>query len=823
MAVPDQTPYNIYTANGVTSVFPYEFYLIDAGDLTVSLGGGVVTTGFTVTGIGNVNGGEVTFLTAPADGVTVKLERVVAPVRLTEYQDNGDLLAGTVNLDFDRLWMAIRQAYFNSGRALRVPDTEIAELPPLAQLEGKLIGVTSGKPVGVLPESGSASDVMLQLAGPGGAAMIGALDGVNIQTHIDYLDLRVEEVNPATQLARDEAIAAKDIAIEAATDAQTAAGVTKTFATYAELSSVVGAVGQAGRVFNDNGTHVDPVSGETVPNNGMYTWNVSASAWAWQSADLLSKKANQSDVDVISLSAERSAEVTETLITDSDDMLSAVDEGFKAGFRIDPRGVLISPGSPDYLQDSLVRGATWGVADKYGFAPIWTGPASEGFPIYNPRLQHDLNNRLGRMPLIAFDGDSRIDQGVDSYRTNTIGIPYWLSFLSGGRFDVRDQLNLGLGGQTSTQVLSRVSATIAACRAYGCTKLIALFSLNDRGSAGAGNDGSTAAVTIANLEAYQTAVLDAGIDLIWVAELPCGNPDWQTTNPSQSDLGLTAWASRNQLAVRRWQLAQPLTHPRVSVADPFPLLVDSGSTTTINWKSGVAKDAKHMGPVAAYVIAKSLLPVIEQQLPPLSRVTSSALDVYTGDNPGGSLLSNTMLSGSGGAFSGSGTHTGTLPDNWSAAIPSGINADFSTVSDGNGDTWLQAAISGTATGTTWLTLTATANTVGLSSAGEYITVCEQQVDAGHSGLSGMGVRGVLTYAAGGSIHNMAGAVVALTSPADINMTLPSAALSGVAVAPPLAVTGATVSSARIDMLVQGEVGAVSATVRWRVPSINRLV
>ncbi|MBG6243231.1 MAG: phage tail protein, partial [Candidatus Symbiopectobacterium sp. Dall1.0] len=121
MTVPNQTPYNIYTANGVTTIFPYEFYLINAGDLTVSLDGEAVSTGFTVTGIGNVNGGEVTFLTPPANDVIVMLERVVAPVRLTEYQDNGDLLADTVNLDFDRLWMAIKQSFVSLDFALLRP------------------------------------------------------------------------------------------------------------------------------------------------------------------------------------------------------------------------------------------------------------------------------------------------------------------------------------------------------------------------------------------------------------------------------------------------------------------------------------------------------------------------------------------------------------------------------------------------------------------------------------------------------------------------------------------------------------------------------
>ena len=121
MSVPNQTPYNIYTANGLTTVFPYEFYLLNAGDLAVSLNGSVITSGYTISGVGNVDGGDVSFLTPPANGVTVMIERVIPTYRLTDYQNNGDLLADTVNKDFDRLWMAIQQAFIYLGLALTRP------------------------------------------------------------------------------------------------------------------------------------------------------------------------------------------------------------------------------------------------------------------------------------------------------------------------------------------------------------------------------------------------------------------------------------------------------------------------------------------------------------------------------------------------------------------------------------------------------------------------------------------------------------------------------------------------------------------------------
>lgn len=121
MSVPNQTPYIIYNANGLTTVFPFEFYIISASDIQVSINGASVTTGFTVSGVGNVSGGDITFVTPPANGAVVMLERVVPTYRLTDYQDNGDLLASTVNKDFDRLWMAIQRSFIYLGLALRRP------------------------------------------------------------------------------------------------------------------------------------------------------------------------------------------------------------------------------------------------------------------------------------------------------------------------------------------------------------------------------------------------------------------------------------------------------------------------------------------------------------------------------------------------------------------------------------------------------------------------------------------------------------------------------------------------------------------------------
>ncbi|HCI8882505.1 TPA: right-handed parallel beta-helix repeat-containing protein [Klebsiella pneumoniae] len=236
MSVPNQIPYNIYTANGQTTVFTYEFYIISASDLEVSINGSVVTSGYTVSGVGNKDGGDITFLTPPANGAVVMLERVVPTFRLTDYQDNGDLLADTVNKDFDRIWMAIQRAFIDLGlaltrplfggpfnakgyrianladpvdqqdaatkkyvleigntnlaRTLRVPESNVDVLPTINARKNSILGWnSSGKPVAIFSMTETA-DLALKLASNEtelGASLIGLEFSGTVQDAIKFV------------------------------------------------------------------------------------------------------------------------------------------------------------------------------------------------------------------------------------------------------------------------------------------------------------------------------------------------------------------------------------------------------------------------------------------------------------------------------------------------------------------------------------------------------------------------------------------------------------------------------------------------------------
>lgn len=68
----------------------------------------------------------------------------------------------------------------NFSRTLRVPENSIPQLAPASQRANKLFAWdNSGNPIYVLPESGSAADVLIELAKPTGAGLIGGLTTVS--------------------------------------------------------------------------------------------------------------------------------------------------------------------------------------------------------------------------------------------------------------------------------------------------------------------------------------------------------------------------------------------------------------------------------------------------------------------------------------------------------------------------------------------------------------------------------------------------------------------------------------------------------------------
>lgn len=108
MTVSVQTPINEYTGNGSTVEFNYTFSVFEQSDLNIYLDAEAQASGFTVDGIGEVEGGTVTFTEAPANGVVVRLVRAVPLERTTDYTEGAGLSSLTLDNDIDRVWQAIQ-------------------------------------------------------------------------------------------------------------------------------------------------------------------------------------------------------------------------------------------------------------------------------------------------------------------------------------------------------------------------------------------------------------------------------------------------------------------------------------------------------------------------------------------------------------------------------------------------------------------------------------------------------------------------------------------------------------------------------------------
>ncbi|HGW3737684.1 TPA: phage tail fiber protein, partial [Acinetobacter baumannii] len=105
MAVPEQTPFIEYTANGTTTVFPLPFQCDKSDYLIVNLDGNEAPVG----SWSFVND-NVTFNTAPANGVLIEIKRNTPFQRTTEYQSyNNSFRPSPVNKDFDLIWWKLQE------------------------------------------------------------------------------------------------------------------------------------------------------------------------------------------------------------------------------------------------------------------------------------------------------------------------------------------------------------------------------------------------------------------------------------------------------------------------------------------------------------------------------------------------------------------------------------------------------------------------------------------------------------------------------------------------------------------------------------------
>lgn len=240
MTVSTQVSRNEYTGNGATTQYDFTFRILDKSHLlvqTLDTSESIVTltlgTDYTVTGVNRYNGGKVVLTSALPAGYKISIERSTPVTQESSIRNQGRFFPEIHEDALDKLTMLVQQAYgwwsglslrkpswlanyydalnnrirnlrdpsqaqdavtksYADGlydgaisysdaqfeRTLRVPESSVGVIPGVAARKNHILAFNStGNPITVLPESGSAADVLIDLASSEdglGSYMVGA-------------------------------------------------------------------------------------------------------------------------------------------------------------------------------------------------------------------------------------------------------------------------------------------------------------------------------------------------------------------------------------------------------------------------------------------------------------------------------------------------------------------------------------------------------------------------------------------------------------------------------------------------------------------------
>jgi hypothetical protein len=186
MTLSTTTIRNDYTGNGAAVTFPYTYKVFASSELRVLVDGVLqtITTHYSVTGVGAESGGNVVFVTAPANGVSVAILATIALTQTTDLVNETGFFQDRIEQRFDKLCRADQLAAEELSRALTLPEDEAGSsvtttLPSLEDRKGHNLSfdATTGAPVASTPSSAAVSAAMEPVVGSATLALARAAMG----------------------------------------------------------------------------------------------------------------------------------------------------------------------------------------------------------------------------------------------------------------------------------------------------------------------------------------------------------------------------------------------------------------------------------------------------------------------------------------------------------------------------------------------------------------------------------------------------------------------------------------------------------------------
>lgn len=293
MTVSSTTTKNSYSGDGSTTVFAYTFKIFDEDDITVIVrtdATGVETvktktTDYSVSNVGDPNGGNVTFVTAPASGETVVLLRSTAQTQTTDYTPNDPFPAAAHEDALDRVTFIAQEIQEELDRAIKVSKTNTITSPEFttsaADRANKVFAFDSNGDLSVTQELGTyrGTDATTTTSAYNERDLVksttaGQLDNVYIAlqdspsgtllTNTSYWALVVDAVSAATSAtnAASSASAAATSASNAATSETNAATSESNAQDWAvKTNGIVDSTDYSAKAWSIGGTGVTDTSG----------------------------------------------------------------------------------------------------------------------------------------------------------------------------------------------------------------------------------------------------------------------------------------------------------------------------------------------------------------------------------------------------------------------------------------------------------------------------------------------------------------------------------------------------------------------------------
>ncbi len=255
-------------------------------------------------------------------------------------------------------------------------------------------------------------------------------------------------------------------------------------------------------------------------------------------------------------------------------------------------------------------------------------------------------------------GSTEVDNGQAGFFTA-------FSQLTGQRLSLDPVMNRGIGGQTTTQMLARFDADVAAN--YAAFDWLFLMGGTNDPSAGVAKE-----TTLANLQAMVLAALRNGKAVALFTILPRNSSSW--TSGATANMRRILWVNSQ---LRSWTARLLSAGAPLHLIDAFGEWANPASTITAAASGytvapGVAADGLHPSGYGAYLIGRRMADTLGPFLPAPVNAGMGAIDGFDAtDNPGGVALLNPVFATATGGTATAVTAAGGIPANWSVTQTAG--------------------------------------------------------------------------------------------------------------------------------------------------------